>query len=275
MADTIKVSYAGRVATITIDNEPKLGALTGEGYFALAQAMREVAAREDVYITVLTGKGRYFSAGADVSSIGDRQPPEDANVYESWLRSFAANNLNIAHAFYTHPKILVVALNGPAVGLSAALTAHADFVYAAPHAFLLTPFSSLGLVAEGASSVALSRRLGPARAAEALIMSRRITCEQLVGCGYVNAVFDAGGGDGDAGRTFLDMVMKEVHERLGDDHLVGDSLTGIKALLRAPDRDLLDRQNVAEVFAGLDRFVSGVPQREFLKVATGKKRHKL
>lgn len=58
----IRTSYRGRVAVVTIDNEAKLGALTQGQYFELAQALREIATREDVVVTVLTGTGRYFSA---------------------------------------------------------------------------------------------------------------------------------------------------------------------------------------------------------------------
>ncbi|KAI1429360.1 ClpP/crotonase-like domain-containing protein [Xylaria sp. FL1777] len=269
MADVVKVSYSGRIATITIDNDKKLNALGLDGYYAIAKALREIAVRDDIYITILTGKGRYFSAGADVS-VGRDLPP-DADLYQEWLRSFVANNLNITRAFYSHPKILIAALNGPAVGLSAALTAFADFVYAAPHTFLLTPFSSLGLVAEGGASFAFVQRLGIAKANEALIMSRRIPADELVAAGYVNKVFACEKGDDGA---FMRQVLREVDERLGE-HLIGDSLIGIKALIRKPEREILDRQNVAEVFAGLDRFVSGVPQREFQKIASGQKRHKL
>lgn len=198
-----------------------------------------------------------------------------------------ANNLDLTRAFYTHPKVLVAALNGPAVGLSAAVTAYADFVYAAPGAFLLLPFSSLGLVAEGGASRALVQRLGVSLANEALLMSRRVACEDLVRVGYVNRVLDpgpdlsasgagagAGAGAGDRSRRFLDLVLREVEDKLGP-HLIGDSLTGIKALLRRPEIEVLERQNVAEVFAGLDRFLQGVPQEEFRKIATGQKRHKL
>lgn len=191
--------------------------------------------------------------------------------YKDWLRTFVSNNLNIAQAFYSHPKILVAALNGPAVGLSAALTAFADFVYAAPHAFLLTPFSSLGLVAEGGASRAFVQRLGISKANEALIMSRRIPADELVAAGYVNKVFACDRGDDAA---FMRQVLAEVDERLGE-HLIGGSLLGIKALIRAPEREILDKQNVAEVFAGLDRFVRGIPQKEFQKIASGQKRHKL
>lgn len=167
------------------------------------------------------------------------------------------------------------------MGLSAAVTAFADFVYAAPGAFLLLPFSSLGLVAEGGASRALVQRLGVSLANEALIMSRRIACDELARVGFVNKVLDpagagagAGSSAGDYSERFLALVLREVDDRLGS-HLNGESLTGIKALLRRPEIEVLERQNVAEVFAGLDRFVKGVPQEEFRKIATGEKRHKL
>ncbi|KAK7746141.1 dodecenoyl-CoA isomerase [Diatrype stigma] len=292
MADVIKVAYSGRIATITIDNDRKLNALNQDGYYALSRAMREVAQRDDVYITILTGKGRYFSAGADVSLGNSGGPasrptpgsaaaaalPPITDLYREWLRSFVASNLDLTRAFYAHPKVLVAALNGPAVGLSAAVTAFADFVYATPRAFLLLPFASLGLVAEGGASRALVQRLGVSLANEALLMSRRIPCEDLVRVGYVNKVFDPkpepGASAAETSDRFLDLVRREVDDRLGP-HLIGDSLTGIKALLRRPEIEVLERQNVAEVFAGLDRFLSGVPQEEFRKIATGQKRHKL
>ncbi|KAH8673623.1 enoyl-CoA hydratase/isomerase [Xylariales sp. PMI_506] len=266
---TFTVEYTGRVAIVTIGNEKKLNALNGAQYFELSQIMREVATHDEVFITVLTAKGRFFSAGADVGI--SRAVPEGSDMYLEWLRGFVANNLNATHAFYTHPKILVVALNGPVVGLSAALVAFADFIYCTPHTFLLTPFSSLGLVAEGGASRALVQRLGVSKANEALIMSKRISSEELLQTGFVNKIFNTPKGDDLAFRA---EVLKEVDDRLGE-HLIGSSLIGIKALIRKPERDVLDMQNTTEVFAGLDRFLKGIPQGEFLKIATGQKRHKL
>jgi Delta3-Delta2-enoyl-CoA isomerase len=208
-------------------------------------------------------------SGADVSI--SRSQPEGTDLARHWLRNFVANNLNITHAFYTHPKILVTALNGPAIGLSAALIAFSDFIYCVPHTFLLTPFSSIGLVAEGGASRAFVQRLGISKANEALIMSKRITAEELLQVGFVNKIFDCGKGDDE---KFRQLVFEEIDNRLGD-HLIGDSLTKIKALIRKPDRDVLDAQGVAEVFAGLERFKSGIPQEEFRKLASGEKRHKL
>lgn len=291
MADpsTVTLEVRGKIAIITLNIEKKLNAMTQDHYFRLSQLMREVAKREDVFVTVLTGKGRFFSAyvphgkkdtkryttnkilisGADVSI--SRAAQEGVDPYKQWLQSFVANNLNITQAFYTHPKILVTALNGPAVGLSAALIGFSDFIYAAPHAFILTPFSSLGLVAEGGASRGFVQRMGIAKANEALIMSKRITSDELVSCGFVNKLFETKPTEQD---KFLSLVLKEVDDRLGD-HLVSDSLTKIKALIRKPERDVMDAQGVAEVFGGLERFLSGVPQEEFSKIASGAKKHKL
>ena len=217
---------------------------------------------EDRQVIQKTEQANLVTSGADVNSASVGTSNDRRDV----LSNFVAPNLDLTRAFYSHPKILVAALNGPVVGLSAALVSLADFIYCTPRTFLLTPFSSLGLVAEGVASRSLTQRLGPARANEALIMSRKIEAEALSACGYVNDIF--------AEEGFKERVLKEVDERLGT-HLVGDSLLGIKKLMRGPEIEELERQNVKEAFDGLDRFMKGVPQAEFGKVARGEKRHKL
>lgn len=267
----ISIEYKGRLAIITIDNEKKLNALGQMEYYELGRKLQEVAEHDEVFITVLLAKGRYFSAGADVTLARESPSADNPDIHKHWLQNFVAFNLNVTHAFNNHPKILVVGLNGPVVGLSAALVSFADFIYCTPHTFLLTPFSSLGLVAEGGASRALIQRLGVSKGNEALIMSKRITAPELERCGYVNAVFDGKPGE-DA--QFRERVLHEVDERLGA-HLIGESLTGIKKLVRRYEIDVTNSQNVHEVFAGLERFVKGVPQEEFRKIASGEKRHKL
>ena len=127
-------------------------------------------------------------------------------------------------------------------------------------------------MSEGGASVGFVQRMGLARANEALIMSKRLSVEELVQCGYVNKVIDAGDKE-DSGR-FLEMVLKEVEERLGE-HLNANSLVKIKALIRKPSRELLDAQGVAEVYGGMEVFARGIPQEEFRKIAKGEKKHKL
>ncbi|KAJ5376470.1 hypothetical protein N7509_013356 [Penicillium cosmopolitanum] len=264
----ITVTYQDRVAIITLNRPDKLNALNQDLYYLLAERLREVEKRDDIYITVLTGTGRFFSAGADVTS---SRPNGDlnSNVRRELVKSFVANNTDVTRTFYNHTKILVVALKR-----TRPLVAHADFIYATPHTFILTPFSSLGLVAEGGASRAFVERLGIAKANEALLMSKRIPCEDLVSTGFVNKVIQAPSGKKDDSEGFLKAVLHEVEERLGS-HLNQSSLLKIKELVRRPERELLDRQNGIEAFMGLERFLSGVPQEEFRKLASGEKKHKL
>ncbi|KAK3054992.1 dodecenoyl-CoA isomerase [Extremus antarcticus] len=277
MADSVvtleyRKNERGNIALITLNNPTKLNAMTQDNYYTLSQYLREIADRPDVYITVLTGKGRFFSAGADVTVPRPSSTSEtQSELYRTSLRNFVAGNLNTTQAFYTHPKILVIALNGPVIGLSAALTGFADFIYCTPHTYLLTPFSSLGLVSEGGASIGFVQRMGLPKANEALIMSKRLTCEELVSCGYVNKVF---GTKPTEQEKFLDLVLKEVDDRMGP-HLVPDSLTKIKALIRKPYKDALDAQGVAEVYGGIEVFMKGIPQEEFRKIASKEKKHKL
>lgn len=310
----VKYEARGDVAIITLNLPHKLNAVTQAHYFRVASLLHQIAANDAITVTVLTGTGRFFSAyaspaplllplclslhapaspppphpradaaayhsGADVTI--SRSGPTDAATTprEHWLRTFVANNLHTTHAFYAHPKILVAALNGPAVGLSAAIVAHADFIYCTPHAYLLTPFSSLGLVAEGGASRAFVERMGLARATEALLTSRKVGAEELRQCGFVNRIFREGGGDEATGKgcddgKFLDAVLAEVQEKLGS-HLNRGSLLGIKKLLRAPGMAAMDRAGVDEVWAGLKVFMDGTPQKEFARLASGEKRHKL
>ncbi|KAL8734549.1 MAG: hypothetical protein Q9166_001449 [cf. Caloplaca sp. 2 TL-2023] len=267
---SVTLTIDGKIAIVTLNLPQKLNALTQDLYYRVSCLLREIAARDDIYITILTGKGRYFSAGADVTITQDSTSTGN-EARRVWLSSFVANNLEITNAFYTHPKILITALNGPAVGLSAALIAFSDFIYCTPSTFLLTPFTSLGLVAEGGASYAFVQRLGISKANEALIMSKKITSEELLATGFVNKVFPIKKGEED---KFLPEVVKEVKERLGD-HLNSESLIKVKELIRKPERERMDGQTVAEVLGGLERFAAGEPQEEFRKVASGQKKHKL
>ncbi|KAF2097156.1 peroxisomal d3,d2-enoyl-CoA isomeras-like protein [Rhizodiscina lignyota] len=269
----VTLEKRGKIAIITMNRADKLNAMNQDLYFRLAALLRDVAEMPDIYITILTGKGRYFSAGADVTSSRHAPPGEDPR--RIFMRNFVSNNLHLTHAFYTHPKILITAMNGPAVGLSAAMIAHSDFIYAAPHSFLLTPFSSLGLVSEGNASVAFVERLGISKANEALIMSKRISAEELLHVNFVNKIIDVGNPKAaDYSDKFMAEVLKEVDNRLGD-HLNSSSMVKTKELIRRPMRAVMDAQGVHEVFGGMERFLSGVPQEEFRKIASGEKKHKL
>lgn len=103
-------------------------------------------------------------------------------------------------------------------------------------------------------------------------MSRRITAEEMRAVGFVNEIVGTGR-KGEEGE-FLEEVLRIVRDRLGN-HLNADSALEMKKLIRRPEREMMGGQTVAEVMCGLDRFVKGVPQEEFRKLASGEKKHKL
>ncbi|KLO81352.1 Uncharacterized protein LW93_8061 [Fusarium fujikuroi] len=176
--------------------------------------------------------------------------------------------MNLARAFYTHPKILVVALNGPVVGMAAALIAFADFIYCTGETYLLTPFASLGLISEGVSSIAFAERMGISKANEALILAKRISSKELLEAGFVNQIVNC------PAESFRGEVLKDVKERFHDG-LNASSMLQIKKMIRYRSRRELDAQNVDEVFGALERNVQGIPQKEFEKLRKGQKKHKL
>lgn len=126
---------------------------------------------------------------------------------------------------------------------------------ASQSAFLLTPFSSLGLVAEGGSSYTFVKRMGLSTANAALITSSRIPASQLLACGFVNKIFPTEG--------FAGAVQAHIAATFGS-HLNADSMLRIKGLVRASYVRELEAVNVLEHFGGLERFAEGVPQAQFV-----------
>lgn len=104
------------------------------------------------------------------------------------------------------------------------------------------------------------RRLGFAKAHEALLLSKRITAAELVECGFINKVFPAEG--------FRERVLEFVDDAMGT-HLNHGSMLGVKKLIRDSFAADMEKNNVREAFAGLERFVGGWPQKEFVSFSFG------
>ncbi len=76
-----------------------------------------------------------------------------------------------------------------------------------------------------------------------------------------------------SGPSFMDSVMAYIRERFQDPNV--ESMKIAKKMIRSDFADAFDKSNVQEVFEGVDRFVTGVPQKQFQDLASGKKKHKL
>ncbi|GAA5874475.1 hypothetical protein JCM16303_005864 [Sporobolomyces ruberrimus] len=252
-------------AIITFNTPEKKNAMDVVLYKRLSSLLQQVDKMDQVKITVLTGKGDFFSAGADVKAARTAFDDDEARINS--LKRLTEGNMDLGRAFYQHSKVLVAALNGPAIGLSAGLLGHVDFVYCVENAYLLTPFSAISLVCEGGASETFPRRMGLAKANEALLMGKKLSSQELFQCGFVNHVFPAQK-DGKFGET----VIKYLDEQFGGVDL--EAVLISKRLIRATYPNS-DTANIREVFEGAERFATGKPQEVFAKLASKSIRHKL
>lgn len=279
--NTILYEVKGKTAIITLNSPKNYNALGHDGYSRLNALIQQAAEEKDTVATLIQSTGKFFSAGADVKSgtasdIADIADDADENeaYYTNQLhyaKSFGARNQLITNAFARHPKVLVVALNGPVIGLSAALIALADFIYALDSTYFLVPFANLGLVSEGASAYTVIRRLGWSLGSEALLSSRPIPANVLNERGFFNGLYPQS--QFKSVEEFNQSVQKTIEERLY--HLNPESLAGIKQIIRSTQIQDITTTNQDEVIGGITMFTKGYPQQEFLKMASKQKRHKL
>ncbi|KAJ6496631.1 ClpP/crotonase-like domain-containing protein [Mycena vitilis] len=180
---TITVDIADSIATITLRRPATLNALTAEDYTAFANALRAIDKREDVLVTVWQATGKWFCAGTDVRNTGSRSSSDQ--LRDQLFQSVVRTTTDCGQALYTHSKILVTALNGPVM----AFLGYFDFIYCMPNAWLSVPFTFLGIIAEGGSSVTFINRMGLAKANEVLIWGKKKEAQELFGCGFINKIF--------------------------------------------------------------------------------------
>ncbi|KAI0082721.1 ClpP crotonase [Panus rudis PR-1116 ss-1] len=262
---TVQVNISGGIATITLNDQKHLNALTPEDYNAFAEALRTIDARDDVIATIWQATGRWFCSGTNVSKSG-----EVLSVRETFLQRVARANTDVTHALYSHSKLLIAALNGPVMGIAAAFLGHFDFIYCLPGAWLSVPFTFIGIITEGGSSVTFAQRMGVAKANEVLIFGKKVDSQGLLECGFVNKIFPD-----QSVESFQHAVRKHLESEL--DGLDKVAVLHVKKLLKAAraSQNDPDATNLRESYAQAERLASGVPTERFARIARKELRHKL
>ncbi|MDI3383907.1 enoyl-CoA hydratase-related protein [Xenophilus aerolatus] len=182
----LELQTTGAVATLTLDRPEVLNALSGELIAALLQRLAQLSSDDTVRAIVLTGRGRAFCAGADLSDpMMNTQAPPDVRA-ERFLASADAGIHALARALAGLRKPLVAAVNGAAVGGGAALALSAHVTLAAETAYLQQPFTAqLGLAPDMGASWQLMRRLGPGRALPLAMLGERLGAREAADWGLI------------------------------------------------------------------------------------------
>ena len=225
-----------RVRRVALNRPDALNAFNGQQYDEVTDALLEAGADDDCRVVVLTGTGRAFSAGADLSGTAGPPPRHGFN--------------GMLHAIVDFEKPFVLGINGLGVGIGATICGVADFVFMAESARLRCPFSELGLVAEAGSTRTFPGLMGRQQAMWFLMASEWMAAEQCQAAGLVLEVLPDEG--------FADAVHAKA-ARLAA--LPPDSLAEAKRLVVGPDRDRLKAVIDAEN-AALARLSGGPANRE-------------
>jgi len=175
----IQFEITDGVAALTLNRPDQLNAISNRMLEEIAEAVGRLES-EGARALLLTGAGRAFCSGADLSEMSNIPPEErDAGIrLEKWLNP-------LLERLRTLPMPVVAAVNGPAVGAGSGLALAADIVLAARSAFFLLPFARIGFVPDVGSTWLLPRLVGKARAMGMMLLGDKISAEQAQDWGLI------------------------------------------------------------------------------------------
>jgi enoyl-CoA hydratase/carnithine racemase len=180
----VLVRDADHVRVLTMNRPAKLNAFDSALFAGLADALEGAAADDEVRVVVLTGAGRAFSAGADLSDMSRGETSPDGGD------AGGAPPDRMLRAAGSFPKPLVAAVNGVGVGVGFTILGHCDFTFIARSARLRAPFAQLGISPEASSTFLFPLRMGWQNAACALLAGEWFDAQRAVDSGLALKVCD-------------------------------------------------------------------------------------
>jgi 2-(1,2-epoxy-1,2-dihydrophenyl)acetyl-CoA isomerase len=185
-------SVENGVATITLNRPDKRNALSNELTPALRQALLTVEADPAVRCVVITGAGRAFCSGGDVSGMGASPPsaPPDAPrpTLEDAVRRLQHGQETLTLRLFDLAKPTIAALPGAAAGAGMSIALACDLRIAAKAAFVTSAFANIGLSGDYGGSWLLTQLVGVARAKELYYTGRRVGADEGLALGIFNEV---------------------------------------------------------------------------------------
>ena len=200
-----------QVGTITLNRPDKLNAWTAVMEQEVRSAMEEAERDDNVRLIVLTGAGRGFCAGADMSLLkstaeqGIASGVRERVVGSGEQRSGVRADFQKKYSYFLGlRKPVIAAINGPVVGLGLVIALYCDLRWASDGSRFSTTFARRGLIAEYGMAWILPRLVGLPNALDLLLSARSIEASEALRMGLVNQVFPQ--------EAFLDRVVERAGE---------------------------------------------------------------
>jgi 2-(1,2-epoxy-1,2-dihydrophenyl)acetyl-CoA isomerase len=183
--NSVRVEREGAIARITLDRPDAGNAIDLALAQALAVAAGECASDSSIRCVILTGAGRFFCVGGDVSAFaaaGSEAP--------AFLRTLADTLHGAIVALARMPKPLVVAVNGPAAGAGLSLALLGDMVIAARSVHFTAAYTGIGLTPDGGMSWLLPRLVGLRRAQSMILTNERVAAADAAAIGLITSMVE-------------------------------------------------------------------------------------
>jgi enoyl-CoA hydratase/carnithine racemase len=188
-----------RIATVSLNRPDKLNAWTGQMGTEVRHAMSAADSDNEVRVIILTGAGKAFCAGADMSLLAgilDSGGVPNAAAHELGRQAADQSSEGVppdfqgAYSYFPSlNKPVIAAINGHAVGLGMVLSLYCDLRFASTEAKFSTAFARRGLIAEFGTAWMLPRLIGLPNALDLLLSARSVGAEEALRLGLVNRVF--------------------------------------------------------------------------------------
>ena len=180
--ETISLDVENHVATITINRPKMMNAFNEQLIWDMGTATELVKNDAQIRVLVITGEGRGFSAGADLTE----REASWTNTKDALLRGYHPFFKNIIEM----PKPVIGSINGAAAGIGASLAMACDLRIMAKEAYIMSVFSNIALVPDGGLSFLLTRAIGYSRALEYAIEGKKIPSAECHSLGIANKIVD-------------------------------------------------------------------------------------
>lgn len=185
--ETISVKQDAQVLEITLNRPEKLNSFNVQMHEELRDALDRNLSEGNARAVILTGAGRGFCAGQDLS---DRAVNSDSDKAPNLGDSVEKNYNPLIRRLTTYPMPVICAVNGVAAGAGASITMACDLVIAARSASFILSFAKIGLVPDSGSSWHLARAIGMPRAKALAMLGNKLSAEKAEQWGLIYEVVD-------------------------------------------------------------------------------------
>ncbi|MDF2463349.1 MAG: Unsaturated acyl-CoA hydratase [Ramlibacter sp.] len=181
----IDLQVQSGIATLTLNRPDKRNAMSDDMRTEFIHALEHVTADKSIRALVLTGAGKGFCAGGDISGMERRMNAPAGEVgFNGWHRQQRVHHTQ--SLLHTMPKPVIAAVNGAASGLGADTALACDFIIANEWASFTWSYIHRGIIPDGGGMYFLPRRVGLPKAKELIFTGRKVDADEAVALGIVD-----------------------------------------------------------------------------------------